>query len=40
MSDARSYAPPVNLGDVMVGGTINRVVRSNNSKFKERREAQ
>ncbi|KVU00168.1 hypothetical protein WK60_00975 [Burkholderia ubonensis] len=29
MSDAPSYAPPVALGDVMVGGTVSQVVASN-----------
>ncbi|AOK19591.1 hypothetical protein WT26_27275 [Burkholderia cepacia] len=29
MSDAPSYAPPVALGDVMVGGTVSQVVSSN-----------
>lgn len=29
MSDAPSYAPPVNIGEVMVGGTVSRVVESN-----------
>ncbi|MGU7785011.1 NADP-dependent oxidoreductase [Burkholderia sp. PU8-34] len=29
MSDAPSYAPPVELGDVMVGGTVSEVVSSN-----------
>jgi len=28
MSDAPSYAPPVSLGDVMVGGTVSRVIVS------------
>ncbi|WP_261534845.1 NADP-dependent oxidoreductase [Burkholderia multivorans] len=35
MSDAPSYAPPVQLGDVMVGGTISRVVSSNLRAFRE-----
>ncbi|HEY5804250.1 MAG TPA: NADP-dependent oxidoreductase [Lysobacter sp.] len=35
MSDAPSYAPPVELGDVMVGGTVNRVVASKHPKFAE-----
>ncbi|MDN7967252.1 NADP-dependent oxidoreductase [Burkholderia multivorans] len=35
MSDAPSYAPPVQLGDVMVGGTISRVVASNLPAFRE-----
>ncbi|MEO7030460.1 MAG: NADP-dependent oxidoreductase [Acidobacteriaceae bacterium] len=34
MSDAPSYAPPVQLGNAMVGGTINRVVESKNAKFR------
>jgi NADPH-dependent curcumin reductase len=34
MSDAPSYAPPVALGDVMVGGTVSRIVESNNASFK------
>ncbi|MCB5196631.1 NADP-dependent oxidoreductase [Deefgea salmonis] len=34
MSDAPSYAPPVALNDVMVGGTIARVEASNNPQFK------
>ena len=29
MSDAPSYAKPVQVGEVMVGGTVGRVVRSN-----------
>ncbi|MGU7843740.1 NADP-dependent oxidoreductase [Burkholderia sp. AW33-5] len=35
MSDAPSYAPPVELGDVMVGGTISRVVASNLPAYRE-----
>ncbi|MGZ2747527.1 NADP-dependent oxidoreductase [Burkholderia stagnalis] len=35
MSDAPSYAPPVELGDVMVGGTVSRVVASNLPAFRE-----
>ncbi|HEF5151502.1 alcohol dehydrogenase [Burkholderia multivorans] len=35
MSDAPSYAPPVQLSDVMVGGTISRVVSSNLPAFRE-----
>jgi NADPH-dependent curcumin reductase CurA len=35
MSDAPSYAPPVNLGEVMVGGTVSRVVSSRHPKFKQ-----
>jgi len=34
MSDAPSYAPPVEIGDVMVGGTVSRVVESRSDKFK------
>jgi NADPH-dependent curcumin reductase CurA len=34
MSDVPSYAPPVNLGEVMVGGTVSRVVNSRHPKFK------
>jgi len=33
MNDAKSYAAPVNLGDVMVGGTAGEVVASKNPKF-------
>lgn len=35
MSDEPSYAPPVALNEVMVGGTVSRVVRSNLAGFKE-----
>ncbi len=35
MSDAPSYAPPVGLGDVMVGATVARVVSSRNASFPE-----
>ena len=35
MSDAPSYAAPVALGDVMVGGTISRVVSSLHPEFKK-----
>lgn len=35
MSDAPSYAPPVALGDVMVGGTVSRVVSSNLPAYRE-----
>ncbi len=34
MSDAPSYAAPVALGDVMVGGTVSRVVASKHDKLK------
>ena len=32
MSDARSYATPVALGDVMVGGTVSQVIESRDPK--------
>lgn len=35
MSEGPSYAPPVALGDVMVGGTICQVVASRNTRFRE-----
>ena len=35
MSDAPSYAPPTAIGDVMVGGTVSRVVASRHPKFAE-----
>lgn len=35
MNDAPSYAPPVELGDVMVGGTVSRVVSSNLAAYRE-----
>ena len=34
MNDAKSYAASVNLGDVMVGGTVGEVVQTKNPKFK------
>lgn len=34
MSDAPSYAPPVALGDVMVGGTVSRVHSSRHPDYK------
>jgi NADPH-dependent curcumin reductase CurA len=34
MSDAPSYAPPVAIGDVMVGGTVSRVEASRHGDFK------
>jgi NADPH-dependent curcumin reductase CurA len=34
MSDAPSYAKPVQIDETMVGGTVSRVVSSNNEKFK------
>ena len=33
MSDAPSYAPPVKLGDVMVGSTVSRVLVSHHADF-------
>ncbi len=33
MNDAKSYAAPVNLGDVMIGGTAGEVVASKNPKY-------
>ncbi len=33
MSDAESYAKPVAVGDVMVGGTVSQVIESNNSDY-------
>lgn len=35
MSDAKSYADPVNIGEVMVGGVVSQVVESNNSQFQK-----
>jgi NADPH-dependent curcumin reductase CurA len=34
MEEAKSYAPPQPLGEVMVGGTVAEVVESKNPKFK------
>lgn len=34
MSDAESYANPVELGQLMVGGTVSRVVESTHNEFK------
>ena len=34
MRDAASYAAPVGIGDVMTGGTVGEVVKSNNPNFK------
>ncbi len=34
MSEGPSYAPPVGLGEVMVGGTVGRVERSEHADFK------
>jgi NADPH-dependent curcumin reductase CurA len=33
MSDARSYVPPVGVGEVMEGGVVGEVVRSNHPRF-------
>jgi len=33
MNDAKSYAPPVKLGEVMVGGVVGQVTASNHPKF-------
>lgn len=35
MSDAPSYAPPVEIGEVMTGGTVSRVEVSRHPKFQE-----
>jgi NADPH-dependent curcumin reductase CurA len=35
MSDRASYAKPVQLGEVMTGGVVGRVVASRNGKFRE-----
>ncbi|MGO4893652.1 NADP-dependent oxidoreductase [Flavobacterium sp. W21_SRS_FM6] len=35
MSDAESYAKPVEIGDVMVGATVCQVEKSKNDKYKE-----
>lgn len=35
MSEAKSYAPPVRLGEIMPGGTVGRVVHSNASEFRK-----
>ncbi|MDP5238743.1 NADP-dependent oxidoreductase [Uliginosibacterium sp. 31-16] len=34
MSDAKSYAPPVAIGEVMVGATVSRVVQSRHPDYK------
>ena len=34
MNDARSYAQPQPVGEVMIGGTVGEVVASNNPRFK------
>jgi NADPH-dependent curcumin reductase CurA len=33
MNDVKSYAPPVQLGEVMVGGAVGKIVHSNNANF-------
>jgi NADPH:quinone reductase len=35
MNDAKSYARPVELGEMMTGGAVGRVVKSNNPRFQE-----
>jgi NADPH-dependent curcumin reductase CurA len=35
MNEGPSYAPPIALGEVIVGGTINRVITSQHSAFRE-----
>ncbi|MEK6408210.1 MAG: NADP-dependent oxidoreductase [Acidobacteriota bacterium] len=35
MNDVKSYAPPVQIGGVMGGGAVGRVVKSNNPSFQE-----
>ncbi len=35
MSDAKSYARPVGIGEVMQAGTVGEVVRSRNPNFRE-----
>lgn len=35
MSDAPSYSPPVKIGEVMCGGTVSRVVKSQHPDFAE-----
>jgi leukotriene B4 12-hydroxydehydrogenase/15-oxo-prostaglandin 13-reductase len=35
MNDVKSYAPPVQIGEVMGGGAVGRVVESNNPAFNE-----
>ena len=35
MNDVKSYAPPVQIGEVMGGGVVAKVVASNNPAFKE-----
>ena len=35
MDDGKSYAPPVQIGDVMVGGTVGEVIESRDPRFKK-----
>src|SRR6266850_8035199 len=35
MNDVKSYAPPVQIGEVMGGGAVGKVVDSKNPQFKE-----
>src|SRR6266852_2632221 len=35
MNDVKSYAPPVQIGEVMGGGGVGKVVKSNHPHFKE-----
>jgi len=35
MNEGKSYAPPVQVGDVMVGGTIGEVIESKDPQFKK-----
>src|SRR5947208_6334794 len=35
MSDAPSYAPPMGVGEVMVGGTVGRVETSKHPEYRE-----
>ncbi|MBK5292438.1 MAG: NADP-dependent oxidoreductase [Acidobacteriia bacterium] len=35
MSEAKSYAAPVNIGDVMTGGGVSRVIKSRHPRFAE-----
>jgi NADPH-dependent curcumin reductase CurA len=34
MNDVKSYSPPVQIGEVMVGGTVGEVLESNHPKYK------
>ena len=34
MSEGKSYAKPVEIGDVMTGGTVGKVVESGHKRFK------